>query len=80
MFVWKQCEGSTIISKVYPVTIRFILDELIVAYKEIEHCFHSCAAVCTGISLVVLFSASNVATKIFSVREKALRKRLAFFN
>jgi hypothetical protein len=36
-------------SKVYPVTSRFILDQRIVAYKEIEHCFHSWAAVCTGI-------------------------------
>jgi hypothetical protein len=49
MFVWQQFEGSTTMSKVHPVTSRFILDQRIVAYTEIEHCFHSFAKVCTGI-------------------------------
>jgi hypothetical protein len=49
MFVWEQCEGSTTMSKVYPVTSRFILDQRIVACKGIENCFHSCAAFFTGI-------------------------------
>jgi hypothetical protein len=53
MFVWQQCEGSTTMNKVYPVTSGFILDQSIVAYKETEHCFHSCDAVCTGILFVV---------------------------
>jgi hypothetical protein len=51
--VWQQCEGSTTMSKAYPVTSCFILEQNIVAYKEIEHCFHSHAAVCTGIWLVL---------------------------
>jgi hypothetical protein len=50
-------------NKVYPVTSHFILDQRIVAYKEIEHYIHSCAAVCTGNLTPVLFSASNLATK-----------------
>jgi hypothetical protein len=52
MFVWQPCQGSTTVSKVYAVTSRFILDQRIVAYKEIEHCFHSCAAFSTWIRLV----------------------------
>jgi hypothetical protein len=47
--VWEQWEGLTTVNKVYPVTSRFILDQRIVAFKEIEPCFHSCAEICTGI-------------------------------
>jgi hypothetical protein len=48
-----QCKGLATMGEVYPVTSRFILDQGIVAFKEMEHCFHICAAVCTGIRLVM---------------------------
>jgi hypothetical protein len=61
--MWQQCEESTTISKVYPVTRRFTLDQLIVAHKEIEHCFHICGCSLHGDLTRVLFSANNAATK-----------------
>jgi hypothetical protein len=64
MFVWQQCEGSTTMSNVYPVTSHFILDQRIVAYKVIEHYFHGCAAVCKGICLVVSFLVQVITLKI----------------
>jgi hypothetical protein len=39
-------------SKVYPVTSCFILEQHIVANKEIKHYFHACAAVCAGILVI----------------------------
>jgi hypothetical protein len=47
--VWQWCTGVRTMSKVHSVTSHFILEQRIIVYKEVEHCFHNCAAVCTGI-------------------------------
>jgi hypothetical protein len=43
--VWQPCNSLTIMN----VTSHFRLEQCIVACRESEHFFHSCAAICMGI-------------------------------